>query len=286
VSSLRFSPDGKLLAVGDFGGGLLLWDLAGNGPTATIDARPPGTRREDEHSGSPLLGGFRFSPDGKSLVVFPSHDGQLRTWDVATHRPIESLTTARDLNLGDLHQQPDGKSFALGYSVDAVEAGLIGNEPTRLLLWNLTAKKAVWSKAEVSPFGTAKFSADGRRVILFEPSKDAEQHPPKQVLVLDRATGRTIATYRSDDEIKDAVPSPDGELLAVALGFNNADNQPRHPGEIRMVDAETGRPVARVVLDEPGWPAHLTFSSDGRQIAALGGNGSVKVWRVAEILEP
>jgi WD40 repeat protein len=284
VAPVSFSPDGKLLAVGDFGGGLLLWDLAGNGPAATIDARPPGTTREAEHSGSPLIGSIQFRPDSKTVVVFPSLEGNLRAWDVTTHRPIEPLTTARDLQLVDLHQGRDGKAFALGYSIDAIEGGLVGNEPTRLILWDLATKRAVWSKPDLSPFGSARFSADGRRIVLIEPSRDAEKRLPRQALVIDRATGQPICTHRSTEIVNDAELSDDGRILAIALVPDKEDDQPRQPGEIRLADAATGKVLGRIALDEPGWPGQLIFSADVRRLAA-NCNGSIKVWQVAKILD-
>ena len=84
---MAFSPDGKILAIGDLDSTARLWDVA----TRHQIGRPL--------SGGPNGGGsswvtlVAFSPDGRTLAT--SHgDGSVRLWDVATGQQIGSPLNA------------------------------------------------------------------------------------------------------------------------------------------------------------------------------------------------
>ena len=81
--SVAFSPDGSLLAVGHYGGSVLL--------LSTKDYKQVGRRLEDHRARVTAL---EFSPDGRRLVS-ASADGTVLLWDVATHRTIGSRLTVK-----------------------------------------------------------------------------------------------------------------------------------------------------------------------------------------------
>jgi WD40 repeat protein len=74
--SVKFSPDGRLLAFGDGGGRLWLYD--------TRTWRPRG-RPLLAHTGA--VATVNFSPDGQTLAT-TSDDGSTRLWDLPSGRPI------------------------------------------------------------------------------------------------------------------------------------------------------------------------------------------------------
>jgi WD40 repeat protein len=76
VRSVAFSHDGRLLAVGVFGGSVAL--------VSTADWKPTG-RRLAGHSAR--VTAVEFSPDDRTLLT-GSADGTARLWDVGTRRPL------------------------------------------------------------------------------------------------------------------------------------------------------------------------------------------------------
>ena len=102
MTAAAFSPDGTVLASGDFDGGIRLWDVG--------TLRPRGDSIATESSVSAL----RFSPDGTTLASGHA-DGRLRLWDMTPEGWIEQLCAAanRDLTreewtefLGDIEYEP------------------------------------------------------------------------------------------------------------------------------------------------------------------------------------
>lgn len=83
---LEFSPDGRYLAIGAVGGGVILWDTAN------------GTSRALTSSGA-AISGLQFSADGRLLLSLHSTDGA-RLWHVADG--AAATVIASDAQLGTL----------------------------------------------------------------------------------------------------------------------------------------------------------------------------------------
>ncbi len=86
VTAAAVSPDGTMLASGDYGGDIRLWDVETH--------RPRGDRIVTGSSVQVL----RFGPDGTTLVSGHS-DGQLRMWDLTPEHWIEQLCAAASRDL-------------------------------------------------------------------------------------------------------------------------------------------------------------------------------------------
>ena len=154
VTSLDFSPDGKLLAVAGFHEAIL-WKADGSGPSFHADkaARLVGM--------SDRIETVRFSPDGKKLLVVggnPCRNGEIQMWDVATRKLLGSHVVGFDTLYGG-SWSPDGKLIAVGGADNALRA-----------FDAATFKQVVYMAAHDDWIRGTVFSGDGKS--LFSASRD------------------------------------------------------------------------------------------------------------------
>lgn len=143
VTSLDFSPDGKLLAIAGFHEVLLT-----NPDTGKLTARLIGL--------SERIQSVQFSPDGQRLAVAggnPGRLGELQIWNVGKERLEQSLTIGYDTLYG-VSWSPNGKYLAVGCPDNTIRA------------YDAETGQQVLQQAAHSDWvlGTA-FSADGSHVI-------------------------------------------------------------------------------------------------------------------------
>ena len=111
ITSLDFSPDGKLLAVPGFHE-VVLHKADGSGMVARLIGL------------SERIESVTFSPDGKRLAVtggLPARMGEVQIWDVKTHKLILSVPVTFDTVFGG-SWSPDGTMVAFGCTDNTVRA--------------------------------------------------------------------------------------------------------------------------------------------------------------------
>src|ERR1051325_527523 len=111
ISSIDFSPDGKLLAVAGFHE-VLLYETQKD----ALEARLIGL--------SERIQSLRFSPDGNSLAVAggnPARFGEVQVWDVAKRKLTVSAPISYDTLYG-VSWSPDSKLIAFGCPDNTVRA--------------------------------------------------------------------------------------------------------------------------------------------------------------------
>ncbi|MEZ2232874.1 NB-ARC domain-containing protein [Microcoleus sp.] len=180
--SIAFSPDGKLLAMGDTNSEVHLWQM----PEVRL-------LRTGKEYGSIVLS-VAFSPDGKTLATGGSN-GTINCWDVSSWSIRQILQGNHSSVLG-VAFSPDGKMLASGIGDGTVRFWDWSNG--RCLLTLPAHKSQAWSIA---------FSPQGN--ILASGGDDG-------ILKLwDVSTGKCLKMFESDcRQIRSVAFSPDGKTVA------------------------------------------------------------------------
>jgi RNA polymerase sigma factor (sigma-70 family) len=275
--ALRFSADGKTLAVAD-GDQAYLADVA----TGTVRAR-----LDAHHSG---IDDIAFLPDGKS-VALATADPSVQLWDPAAGKLIRRLGPDREHLIMRVAFSPDGKLLAAGSRhgvllwdpgtgedrgrLDAPMGAVMGlaftpdgrsvlaaGEDGKVRLWDL-AGRALRQTLDGHGFigRSLALSRDGERIALGTAFG--------AIRVWAAETGKEEFTeFDGHDAAVNCVAfAPDGKTLATG-----ADN-----GQVRLWDTATWAQVRQV----NGSAQTLSFPADGRRFATVPHDKTVRVWETA-----
>jgi len=256
ITSLDYSPDGKLLAVPGYHE-ILLHQADGSGLVARLVGL------------SDRIQSLAFSPDGKWLAATggdPGRFGEVQIWDVRRRRLRLSVPVTYDTIYG-VSWSPDGSKVAFGCADNTLRA-----------IDSRTGKQVLFQGAHNDWVLGTVFSTDGSHLVSI--SRDRSMKLVE------------VATQRFIDNITSITPGAlKGGLMAVArhpkkdeLLIGGADGVPKI---YRMY-----RQKKRVIGDDfnllrkfdglPGRIFSVRYSPDGSRIAvasSLNGQGEVRVYR-------
>ncbi len=251
INTVKFSPDGSMLATASDDGTVRLWDAADHHLITTLLDHRSGPAHDAE-----------FSPDG-SMLATASHDGIVRLWNVARRQLSGTLGT------------PSDASGATGSAVTSItfshDSGILATASNRdeARLWDVKSGRQITTLPD--PIEKVAFSKVGP--ILATVSRDGvvslwkvdkSDHPTPLGLPLAGPTGG----------ISSVVFSPDGRTLAtgsldrvVRLWDVAAPTQPK------PLDPPLAGPTAGI--------NSVVFSRDGKTLVTGSGDGTAWLWDVS-----
>jgi WD40 repeat protein len=264
---VNFSPDGKLLAAGDFTGRIEFWDPATGDGAGKVTPPPPGNGQPRSTGGN-----FSFSGDGKFVAV----GSENVAFNVQPRAVVYEVATGKQTaEVGVIHNNavravlsPDGKVLVTTgqyYPRGGVEPPEKQAEINATVeVWDAaTGKELHKLRAEGTTGATvAAFSPDGKQLAVVNAGGG--------VVLWDPAAGKELRRLAGRRNLNAFVAfSPDGKTLAAG-SLDGAVQAWEVAGGKRLGLYEVPRTAA----------ARATFTTGGRLLACGSSGQAVSVWDV------
>ncbi|MFN6487320.1 NB-ARC domain-containing protein [Nostoc sp. DedQUE02] len=279
ISSVAFSPNGKLLATGDADGKTYLWQVedgkllfsctghsswvksvafSPDGQTLASGSDDQTVKLWDVHTGKCLktlqghsnwVRSVAFSPDGQTLAS-GSEDQTVKLWDVHTGKCLTTLQGNTN-RVRTVAFSPDGQTLASG------------SEKQTIKLWDIRNSKCLTTlQGHNNWVRSVAFSPDGE--ILASGSDD------QTVKLWDVHTGKCLKTLQGHtNRVWSVAFSPNGEILA-----SGGDDQ-----TVKLWNVHDGK-CLKTFQGHTNRVKSVAFSPDGQTLASGSENQTVKLWDV------
>ena len=256
IGALGLSRDGRLLAAGDGGGRVAIYDV--------------GTRRllqETSQGHHAMVGDLEFSPDG-SLLAIPSKAELSKTlplWDLQSGKVRRELSWADDQFVTGVEFSSDGRTLVALTEPDSTDLTDPYRRPAFLTRWDVASGRRLTGPTRISSHegDWLLTSPDGARLVVVNSS---------ETLVLAARSFRLLRRF----------PHRQAQPRYFAADLNPTDGRTlalwSDDGPIEFLDLVNGQ--RRIGGQPEGDAWSIRFSPDGTTLAT-GGDDAVKVWDVA-----
>jgi WD40 repeat protein len=289
ITSLAYSPDGRILAVGGY-------------QKVEMKATDTGKVLATLAGHADYVRSLAFSPDGKWLAAaggLPQRQGEIKIWDVATHKLLHTLSGHTDC-IYSVAVSPDGKLLASGSydksiilwdaatgknlktlrdHIDAVFAVAFSPDGKWLASGSQDRTVKIWNVATGERLYTLGNPTDSVTSIAFRHGSDqlAAAGFDKTIWVwnLTPQAGTLAQSLIADeDAILQIAYTPDGKrLITTSSDFS-----------VTVRDADSLNPIA-VFDKQPDWVEALSISPDGKWLAAGRYNGTLSIYNLQDYQE-
>lgn len=280
VMSVAFSPDGKLLAMGDTNGEIRLYQV--------VDGKQVFTCKDHAN----WIVSLAFSPDGK-ILASSSTDYNVKMWDVGTGQCLQTLRE-HDHEVWSVAFSPDGNILASG------------SDDQTIRLWSVSSGECFKTFREHTGWvQSVAFSPDGRslasgsddqivrlwdidsgecfkifqghsgliRSITFSPDgqKLASGSEDQTVKLWDVSSGECLKTFQAHSNGAFSVAfSPNGYNLVSGS----------HDQTVKLWDNSTGE-CLKIFQAHTDWVWSVAFSPQGDLLASGSHDQTARLWSVS-----
>jgi WD40 repeat protein len=252
VTSVAFSPDGKILAYGS-GNSIHLREADGGKEIRTIENKNP-------------IAGLAFASDSKTLAA-KGRDQLIRLYEMDTGKSVHEFGQATGPAAGNQVFRllgfglPEVRDFAFSHDNKVVAAG--SGQTVRF--WNVgTGKEQDYSGGHRGPISAVVITPDSKTMV----SRGADN----VIRRWDAATGKELGQFAEPKGTTGVVFSPDGKTAALV----NAN------GSVRLHAVADGKEL-RQLKGHTNGTAALAFSPDSKRLASRGNvDNIIRVYDVAQ----
>jgi len=261
------SPDGRVVAAGDYFGTLMLFELA-----TRKRSGPPLQLSSLDDPGPWGIWALAFSPDGKTLAVVSKGLRELDLVDVRSRTvrrvarfPFDGPT--RSFSNYGLAYSPDGRILLTS------EVILDKGNPVRseIVFRDGATGRPLGRTIDAGTLGTNPLPGVGhgpRLAVSFTPDgRSIVADDTRRAVVWDAASGRRLRTFAPS--LSFAV-SPAGDALALG----------REDGSVALASLDTAK-TRQFSGRHAGAVNGVAFTANGKSILTAGADGDVLVWEVA-----